>query len=430
MLLQLFVLVCLVCFSLFNGWWIFASNGSSSIFHLKLKAIEEQLIKINSAIDRLANAEANLHFRLNEKESQSLGIGYGRNDGHSVTRILPRFDFVVLVMGTASKQDVLRMEQAVNTWLAPNASSSMTFTIVLAVCKDDPGLQCDPARGKGHCVKHRPELVVLACEHGYKTLVSKSIEGYKYISSHFDFDYVLKADVDTISNLPCIEKQVEQISREGKCSSFGLGFWHDPDDTKVFSDSDPMYGGKYGNSAYLRDTGLSRYLPYPTGWIILWSGNVARFLGMHGEKDMPSWERHWSIDDAAIGTFLIGLETCRVTFRCPMKTDIGINDYKPMHTVFSLGSSLTVGQHLSIQGFEGPLADHVRGVGDLLNDDAKDLGHCAAKCKLLPNCAGFEFSPAAEANSAVGNCQLTASVIRTGSPFLDYSLYVKTSKNI
>merc|ERR1719408_494151 len=120
-------------------------------------------------------------------------------------------------------------------------------------------------------------------------------------------------------DLSCLIAQVRSVPE--KCHSFGIGLWHGSD-SKVFVSGDPG-AERYANNAYKEDTGLATYLPYPTGWTVLWSGDVARFLGMDGGRGVqPRWRSNWTIDDAAIGTFLIGLDICRVDLACPVHTDL------------------------------------------------------------------------------------------------------------
>lgn len=332
---------------------------------------------------------------------------------------LPTYDVIALVMATASPHDKSLMDAADKTWL--NFSShTMRFTYFYALCHDEPAVaQCKS--GDPGCIRDRPHVKVIPCRHGYKFLTSKSIEGYRYIVQNYDFKYVFKVDVDSLIDLSCLETSILHVPK--KCSSFGMGLWRAAMDSKVFSDGNP----KYDNAAFARDTGADGYPPYMTGWAMLWSADVVRFLGMAGLSGMPKWRQTWTIDDAAIGTFVLGLDLCRLPMTCPVWTEQSGPQIEHIWDQLHKGKSLAVGQDGKIEGFRGPFDDDVPNLGDLYNLQAKDLGHCASMCATNPQCRSFEFSTTAGThhNDPVKNCQIASGTHRAGVQWRDYVLYLK-----
>lgn len=213
------------------------------------------------------------------------------------------YDLVGLIYATASKKDQERMDRAVNTWLSEFMEDIVgTFTYVFVICADDPNI---------HEVYGRSDVAIVPCVNGYETLVTKGIEGYRYISKHYRFKYVIKADVDVTVDLDCVMGEVYKINRTS-CPSFGFGRWYPEGWSQVWRKTDMPYGLKFHNDNYLADTGFKYYPPYMSGWAFVWSGDVANVLGMYG-NEMPKWRSSWRIDDSAIGTFVVGLDMCRIS---------------------------------------------------------------------------------------------------------------------
>jgi len=188
---------------------------------------------------------------------------------------LPAYDVIALIMATGSPNDRKRMDVADKTWLK-QSTPNMTFTYFYALCHDEPAVQCKS--GSPGCIRDRHAVKILPCRHGYQYLTSKSIEGYRYISANFEFKYVFKVDADSLLDLTCLQTSIMNLPP--KCPSFGMGLWRVAGDSQVFSGA--MGATKYDNTAYLRDTGADAYPPYMTGWALLWSADVVRFLGMVG----------------------------------------------------------------------------------------------------------------------------------------------------
>merc|ERR1719428_1410588 len=212
------------------------------------------------------------------------------------------YDLIALIYATASKKDQIRMRRAIDGWLTERKDDSFTFKYVFVVCADDPLV---------HEVIGREDIALVPCVNGYETLVTKGIEGYKYVSKNFRFKYVLKADVDVTVDVDCIMGEIFRIDRE-KCPSFGFGRWYPEGWSQVWKKTDLPYGIKFHNDNYLADTGFTYYPPYMSGWAFVWSGDVANVLGMFG-NDAPKWRSTWRIDDSAIGTFVTGLDMCRIS---------------------------------------------------------------------------------------------------------------------
>lgn len=336
---------------------------------------------------------------------------------------LPYYDVIIMIIGQGTENDRKRMDAAEATWLK-SENPGVTYTYFFAICQDDPGLKCS---GKSDCFRDRPHVVVLPCIHGYKFLATKSVEGYKYIASTYEFRWVLKIDVDSLIDMRCVAKSLHSVSK--KCPSFGMGLWRVVGDSKVFG---PEHG-KYDNTAFKQDTGSDAYPPYMTGWVLLWSADVARFLGMAGAEssEMPKWRTTWTIDDAAIGTFVLGLDMCRLPLTCPVWTSQEGSAMQSVWEVLSDPSKKTkVGAGGAIEGFMGPFKDDVPDLGDLYNLQADDLGHCASICRSNSACASFEFSPTAgeKWDDPIKNCQIASRTNRAGTQWRDYTLYIRTNK--
>jgi len=206
-----------------------------------------------------------------------------------------------------------------------------------------------------------------------------------------------------------------------------MGLWRVAGDSKVFSG---VTGGKYDNSAYLRDTGADAYPPYMTGWAMLWSADVVRFLGMAGSglPHMPRWRDTWTIDDAAVGTFVLGLDICHLPMSCPVWTEQSGDAIENMWTLLhDKDKTAKVGPDNRIAGFNGPFDDDVPNLGDLYNMQANTLGHCAALCSSDPQCRSFEYSNTAGVkwDDPIKNCQLASGTNRAGAKWRDYVLYLK-----
>lgn len=332
------------------------------------------------------------------------------------TADLPYYDIVALIYATASEQDVQRMSEASNSWLRWN-STAMSFNFVFAICADDPGTWR---------VFGQPHVALIPCVHGYGTLVTKGIEGYRYLSSHFRYKYVLKADIDTVVPMDCIEQGINSIDSKS-CPSFGMGRWYPPQASKVWQYNDMPYGPKYHNEAYAADTGAEFYLPYMSGWAILWSADVAQMLGMFGHE-RPRWRSTWTIDDAAIGTFIVGLDICRLHLPCDTPTDVKAQDMASRNAALDSNNKVeapTTGPQMALKGFDGPLDDDVPGPGDLANVQATSLGNCAGRCLGLPDCKSFEYSPTQGIFEAIRNCQLATGNQRSGLAYKDFKLYIR-----
>lgn len=78
-----------------------------------------------------------------------------------------------------------------------------------------------------------------------------------------------------------------------------------------------------------------------------------------------------------------------------------------------------------LDGFRGPFADDVPGLGDIANVHVKDLAACAARCRAEPTCRSFEYSKTATILAAVRNCQIATGNRRAGVQYLDFVLYVR-----
>lgn len=330
---------------------------------------------------------------------------------------LPYYDIVALIYATASEHDVDRMREASGSWLKWTPTTSMSFNYVFAICADDPGTWR---------VFGQPHVALIPCVHGYTSLVTKGIEGYRYLSSHFRYKYVLKADIDTVVPMDCIEQGITSVDTE-HCPSFGMGRWYPPKSSKVWQYNDVPYGPKYHNEAYAADTGADFYMPYMSGWAILWSADVAQMLGMFGH-DKPRWRSTWTIDDAAIGTFIIGLDICRLHLPCDTPTDVKAQDMSKKSDALATPTKVeepTTSPAMTLKGFDGPFNDDVPGPGDLANVQATSLGNCAGRCLANPECNSFEYSPTQGIFEAVRNCQLATGKTRSGIVYKDYKLYIR-----
>merc|ERR1740121_3441788 len=143
---------------------------------------------------------------------------------------------------------------------------------------------------------------------------------------------------------------------------------------------------------------------------MIWSSDVARFLGMAGlsKPEMPRWRTTWTIDDAAIGTFVLGLSLCRLPLTCPVVTDQTVQDMSAAYTALdeSDTTEAETGPNGTVAKFRGPLADDIPGLGDIANVEANSLAHCAAKCLGITICRSFEYSPVSSPGDNVRKCQL------------------------
>lgn len=344
-------------------------------------------------------------------------------DPPDAPRILPEsekpfFDLVSLIYSTASEEDKERLQAARSSWLSEKTIGGLSFKYVVLICADDSG---------AFRLLGEPDVAIIPCKHGYTSLVTKGIEGYRYIASNYRFDYVLKTDMDTVVPLSCIVKSIKEVDRK-KCPSFGIGRWYAGGDSKVWTIGDVPYGPKYHNEPYKADTGNNFYNPYASGWANVWSADVARFLGMFGRSDAqtPEWRRTWMIDDAAIGTFIIGLDICRVGLACQTPSGISAAEVALQNRAIADDkSSLPVLAGEKIEGFEGPFKDDVPGIGDLMNIHAPNIGNCAHRCQMLKGCQSFEFSPSVQESEDIKNCQIATGSSFGGKQFADYVAYLK-----
>lgn len=368
----------------------------------------------------------------------------------------PYYDIVALIFSTGSAKDMKRMQLAEKTWLAWHGAymTNLTMTWVYALCQGDPGTS--NCSSSGVCSSINDHAVMLPCPADYARLIGKGVAGYRYVAEHYDFRYVIKADVDSILDAKCTVKRIQQIPKS--CTSWGLGLWRATRDSKVF-ENEPG-AGKYKNPVYKKDTGNDYYPPYMTGWAMAWSGDVARFLGMgglpaDGLHSMPKWRDTWTIEDAAIGTFIAGLNLCRLSLRseCSIWTDMTThNEYHKRDLILTNASEdelvnvihVKVLPKGEIEDFEGPLKDRISRPrnqhGDVANVQVESIKHCAAKCYLHPFCRAFEFSrnatakdkesiefsPNATAGDKERNCQLLSRKgPRDNKAFKNFKLYIR-----
>lgn len=380
--------------------------------------------------------------KLKEKSSPGAGGEPGGSPALKSQTVLyvppaarPYYDIVALILSIATPKDVRRWELAENTWLKWHGkyTANLTMTHVFTLCEGDPGTKCTAG---APCPSKRHNVVVLPCKNSYAALIAKSTAAYRYVADSFNFSYLLKADVDSIMDVACVVQKIMKIPPT--CRSWGLGLWRIARDSKVFDDRD-LGAGKYANPAYKRDTGNDWYPPYMTGWAFVWSGDIARFLGMGGlpNEQMPVWRQTWTIEDAAIGTFIAGLDICRVSLAgvCPIWTDVEPEHYHVHDLIITQGDENKLAEELKvndkgqIKDVEGPHRDDdIPGLGDLANVQAKSLKHCAAKCFLHRKCRAFEYSATvtADITPAMGNCQLVSRKWpRAGRKYRDYHLYIR-----
>lgn len=360
------------------------------------------------------------------------------------TAAKPYYDIVALIFSTGRKIDRQRMQQAEETWLKWHGDyvTNLTMSWVFILCQGDAGTErCsgkdNSADYVGPCNDVNKNAVMLPCQHDYARLIGKGVAGYRYVAEHFDFKYVIKADVDSILDVQCAINRVREIPPD--CHSWGLGLWRVVHDSKVF-DNEPG-AGKYRNPAYKKDTGNDWYPPYMTGWAMVWSGDVARFLGMagytaEGLHSMPRWRDTWTIEDAAIGTFIAGLNICRVSLAatCSIWTELQPTEFKLRDLVLTnssedvIAQAIDAGTQNQIPDFDGPLDDDIPNLGDLANVHVKSRKHCAAKCYLWPKnrCKAFEYSPKANKTDTAKNCQLVSRKHpRAGKAYQDFKLYIR-----
>lgn len=163
---------------------------------------------------------------------------------------------------------------------------------------------------------------------------------------------------------------------------------------------------------------------------------MVRYLGMFGAtKDHPQWRRTWTVDDAAIGTFLVGLDICQLPMPCHLASSLSAGEVAGESKALTDDiTELTVGKDDSVPGFSGPYDDDVPGIGDLANVQAASVGNCAARCMALERCKSFEFSPTAgqgvaadtaSSSQLIRSCQLASSNVASGRKFADFVLYLK-----
>lgn len=351
--------------------------------------------------------------------------------GHTATKDkeeLPYYDIIGLLFAVASEHDVLRMDAAAETWLAWK-DPKWSFTWMVVLCTDDPGVGkpgCKPGIG---CARGKKNVVLVPCKHGYSTIVTKSAEGFRYLTSHYRFKYVIKADIDTMVDMSCIARAI--TNEAGQCKSFGMGNWRLAGTSKVFKKSDPG-AGKYPNEPFIEDSGFHFYPPYMVGWLNVWSADVAHFIGMAGlpSARMPKWRDKWTIDDAAIGTFVMGLDICRLSLPCKAVTDVEYEQFKWRYEGDVTGHELKIVPDGPVKGFTGPLRDDVPGTGDIENIWTETVEACAEKCRANPECRSFEHSPTAGRRAAVKNCQLATGIQLTGHPCEDFSVYLKEPEKV
>mmetsp|Transcript_21690 Transcript_21690/g.38109 ORF Transcript_21690/g.38109 Transcript_21690/m.38109 type:complete len:503 (-) Transcript_21690:156-1664(-) len=407
---------------------------------LSEKTAENNRLKAELEQTKLKEQAAEQLLKIEQVAAKPGGFLAPKSETNGMTFVSPAarpyYDIVALILSTASAKDVKRWELAEKTWLSWHGkyTASLTITHVYALCQGDPGTQCHNQAHR-NCPTRRHNVVVLPCKHSYAALIAKSTTAYRYVADNFNFSYLLKADVDSIMDVACTIQKIKKIPPS--CRSWGLGLWRIARDSKVF-DNEPG-AGKYANPAYKRDTGNDWYPPYMTGWAFVWSGDVARFLGMGGlpTEQMPVWRDTWTIEDAAIGTFIAGLDICRISLAsvCPIWTDMEPADYPVRDLILAsddedkLAEALQVNPKGEIRDLEGPHKDDdIPGLGDLANVQAKSLKHCAAKCFLHAQCRSFEYSATIDDQSVppLGNCQLVSRKWpRAGRKFRDYHLYIR-----
>lgn len=347
---------------------------------------------------------------------------------------LPYYDIVAVLFAIASEHDLLRMDAAAHTWLAWK-DPAWTFHWMVVLCEDDPGLGpvgCEKSADKAGnrtCGRAAKSVVIVPCKQGYSTIVTKSAEGFRYLSNHFRFKYVVKADIDTMVDMRCIAKQLSRVSPS--CPSFAMGKWREAGTSKVFREGEPG-AGKYPNEPFFHDSGLDYYPPYMVGWLTVWSADVAHFLGMAGlpSARMPHWKSSWTIDDAAIGSFIVGLDICRLDNPCKIVTDVEYEQFQWHWEGDVTGHKLKIVPDGPVKGFRGPLRDDVPGVGGLANVWVATVEECAQLCRDNQECASFEHSPTVGRRGEVKNCVLDAGSKLGGAPYDDYSVYLKIRENI
>lgn len=341
---------------------------------------------------------------------------------------LPYYDIIGLIFAVASEHDVLRMDAAAETWLAWK-DPAWTFSWIVVLCTDDPGVGKPGCKAGIGCARSKKNVILVPCKHGYSTIVTKSTEGFRYVTSHYRFKYLLKADIDTMVDMSCVARAIKETP--GKCKSFGMGGWRAPRSSKVFRKSDPG-AGKYPNEPFIEDSGFSHYPPYMVGCLNVWTADVAHFIGMAGlpSARMPRWKSKWTIDDAAIGTFVMGLDICHLQLPCKSVTDVEYEQFAWRYNGDVTGHELKIVEDGPVKGFKGPLRDDVPGTGDIDNVWTETLEVCAEKCRANPECRSFEHSPTAGKRAAVKNCQLATGTQLEGKPCADFNLYLKELEQV
>merc|ERR1712032_1128133 len=149
----------------------------------------------------------------------------------------------------------------------------------------------------------------------------------------------------------------------------------------------------------------------------------ARFLGMAGlDTDrMPDWCQTWTIEDAAVGTFILGLDICRLELKCAIWTEQMVQNFKFREMILRGADEDEIANVIKVDHkgrmspeLEGPHDDDIPNLGDLANVGAKSLRHCAAKCYLDKRCRSFEYSKkkkplhAGGSSIRINNCQLAS----------------------
>merc|ERR1711924_480168 len=83
---------------------------------------------------------------------------------------------------------------------------------------------------------------------------------------------------------------------------------------------DDTYNPQWNNANYRQDLGLEIYPPYPEASGYAMSAAVAAFLAGVGAGDLAalSWKA-WSIEDAAMGTVLAGLNVSLVQWPAELR---------------------------------------------------------------------------------------------------------------
>merc|ERR1719221_699776 len=100
---------------------------------------------------------------------------------------------------------------------------------------------------------------------------------------------------------------------------------------------------------------------------------------------MPDWRQTWTIEDAAVGTFILGLDICRLELKCAIWTEQMVQKFKFREMILrgadedEIANAIQVDPkgHFRVDDIEGPHNDDIPNLGDLANVRAKSLRHCA-----------------------------------------------------